>query len=665
MPSALMRFGREYQLQLRLIVGHWSYWVMHVVFAILMIALFGGRKDLSAEGMLTASVGTVAAGLIMLVCVLLSGLAASRSTQVHLSELAETFPTGGELLLAGWLATSTAGMGLLIEPLVLAAYVGPFNSMLVGLFPFCWYTLAGAMLGSAFTWWLAGWLKFRRWIYPLLAAAWAAFWLGPMFISRAGIMLTLIDIPTRMQNADFDELFGRLEPSALSAWFWAFLLSLVFFFIALALWNQYSRRFNQRVWPGLPLAALSVGLCVFCATQFYGAKTNLEQYAAQNPNNLPVTSQPGDGRIEGYDVSVDMTSANLPTISVTFTLRNDGDVAADTWNLALNHNFKIISSSYPFVRDQDSLQIQLPAPLQGKQNIDVSLVYEGKLVTYSPGPQIPVANQFFDQNKARLGLYSLWLPVAGDRNLNSLTENGSLVDPVSVHLVVKTPQGVKVYSNLTEIAAGEYSSSETTWVYWVASSRLASRTIGKMQIYGTASDIEVANRHAVEIEGFYRMVQSFFPQVNANSATLLVFYSSNGMENDDKVTDHQPILIIPRIFFAYWDESESSKASTTRSIGFALVDDFYQMTGGSTLGGRDLDILGEYLWTYYESGGDPAAIRARLTGPQPLVEVLLQIQEQSGRAGLQQALDALRHAPADLENNSMVAAWLKESLNVH
>jgi len=78
-----------------------------------------------------------------------------------------------------------------------------------------------------------------------------------------------------------------------------------------------------------------------------------------------------------------------------------------------------------------------------------------------------------------------------------------------------------------------------------------------------------------------------------------------------------------------------------------------------------VDILGEYLWTYYECGGDPAAIRARLTGPQPLVEVLLQIQEQSGRAGLQQALNALRHAPADPENNGIVAAWLKESLNVH
>ncbi|MFZ3069657.1 MAG: hypothetical protein WA110_00840, partial [Anaerolineaceae bacterium] len=623
MRSTFKRFGREYRLQLKLIVGHWSYWAMHAVFAILMIALFGNRSDLAAEGMLTAFLGTVAAGLIMLVSMLLSGLAASRSKQYHLSELAETFPTGGEILLADWLASCTAGLGLLLEPIALAAYVGPFDSLLAGLFPFCWYTLAAALLGSAFTWWLSSQLKFRRWVYPLLAAAWAAFWIGPMFLSRAGIMLTLIDIPTRMQNADFDELFGRLEPAALSGWFCAFLFSLALFFLALAFWNQRSRRFNQRVWPGLPLTVLSVGLCIFCATQFSDVKGDLDQYTVQNPynlseaaqfygtltdsepnpiqnpNNLPAASQPGNGRIENYDVSVEMSSASLPTITVKFTLRNDGDTAKDTWNLGLNHHFKIISCNYPVVRDQDSLQIQLPAALQKAQSVEVSLVYEGEFTTYSPGPQIPVANQFIDQEKARLGLDSLWLPVAEGQNLESLVAEGMLVEPVSIHLVVKAPQGVNTYSNLTEVAPGEYSASETTWVYWVASSRLTSRTLGEMQIYGTASSIEIASRHTAEIESFYRMVQSFFPQVKANPATLLLFDSRNGMENDLTVIDNRPVLVIPRIFFAYWDDSDdSAKIRTTEAIGSALMEDFYQMSGGSNLGMQEMDSLGRLLWVY-------------------------------------------------------------------
>ncbi len=692
MRNPFMRFGREYRLQLKLIVGHWSYWVMHVVFAILMIALFGDRRDLAAEGMLTASVGTVAAGLIMLVCILLSGLAALRAKQNHLSEMAETFPTGGEILLADWLASCTAGLGLLLEPLALAAYVGPFDSMLAGLFPFCWYTLTAALLGSAFTWWLAGWLKFRRWIYPLLAAAWAAFWIGPMFLSRTGIDLTLIDVPTRMQNADFDELFGRLEPPALSAWFCAFLLSLAFFFMALTFWNQRSRRFNQRVWPGLPMTVLSVALCVICAVQFYSTKTDLELYAAQNPNNLPIapefygvqtdleqnsaqnpdnlpaTSQPGNGHIESYDVKVDMTSTSLPTVTVKFMLYNDGDVAKESWDLGLNHNFKIISCNCSYVRDQDSLQIQLPAALQKAQSVEVSLVYEGEFTTYSPGPQIPVANQFIDQEKARLGLDSLWLPVAEGQNPENLATNGNLDDPVSIHMVIKAPQGVNTYSNLTEISTGEYASSETTWVYWVASSRLTSRTLGEMQIYGTAGSIDVASRHTAEIEGFYRMVQSFFPQVKANPATLLLFDSRNGMENDLEVIDNRPVLVIPRIFFAYWDDSASSKDATIESIGSALVNDFYEMSGGATLGMRERDSLGRFLWVYYENDGNSSAMRAQLVEPYPLQEVLLQIQEQSDREGLQQAIEVLRNVPADVVNDSAnegaVADWLKESLNV-
>jgi len=677
MRRTFMRFGREYRLQLKLIAGHWSYWAMHVVFAVLMIALFGNRRDLSGEGMLTASLGTVAAGLIMLVCVLLSGLTASRARQSQVSELAETFPTGGELLLADWLASCTAGLGLLLEPLALAAYVGPFDSMLAGLFPFCWYTLAAALLGAAFTWWLAGWLKFRRWIYPLLAAAWVAFWMGPMFISRAGIMLTLIDIPTRMQNADFDELFGRLEPAALSAWFCAFLFSLALFFIALAFWNQRSRRFHQRVWPGLPLTVLAVGLCVFCATQFQSAFTNLEQDAAQSLNylsssdNLTAVSEAGNGHIESYDVSVDMTSTSLPTVTVKFTLHNDGESAMDTLNLGLNHNFTIISSSYPFVRDLDSLQLQLPEPLPKAQSIDISLVYEGKMTTYSPGPQIPVADQFIDQNKARLGLDSLWLPIAESRNPENQAAAGILVEPVSIHLVVKAPQGVNTYSNLSEVAAGEYFSPAATWVYWVASSRLTSSTLDELQIYGTASSIATASSHTDEIEGFYRMVQTFFPEVKAKPATLLIFDSRNGMKHELKVLDNRPILVIRRFFFAYWDESASSRNGTTESIGSALVDDFYQMSGGSSiLGTRELDYLGSFLWTYYENDGNSSAMRAQLVDASPLQEVLMQIQEQSGRDGLQQAIAVLQNVPADIVNDnnvnkSAVADWLKETLNVH
>ena len=694
MRSTFMRFGREYRLQLKLIVGHWSYWAMHAVFAFLMIALFGDRGDLSAEGMLTASLGTVSTGLIMLVSMLLSGLAASRSKQYHLSELAETFPTGGEILLADWLASCTAGLGLLLEPIALAAYVGPFDSMIAGLFPFCWYTLAAALLGSAFTWWLSSQLKFRRWVYPLLAAAWAAFWIGPMFLSRTGIDLTLIDIPTRMQNADFDELFGRLEPAALSSWFCAFLFSLALFLLALAFWNQRSRRFNQRVWPGLPLTALSVGLCIFCAAQFSDVKGNLDQYTVQNPfnlseagqfygtltdsesnpiqnpNNLPTASQPEGGQIESYDVSVEMSPpASLPTITVKFTLHNDGDIAKDTWNLGLNPHFKIISCNYSFVRDQDSLQIQLPDALQKAQSVEVSLVYEGEFTTYSPGPQIPVANQFIDQEKARLGLDSLWLPVAEGQNLESLVAEGVLAEPVSIHLVVKAPQGVNTYSNLTEVAPGEYSASETTWVYWVASSRLATSALGQMQIYGTIGSIKIASPHTTEIEAFYRMVQSFFPQVKANPATLLIFDSRNGMENDLQVIDNRPVLVIPRIFFAYWDDdSDSAKIYTTESIGSALVKDFYQMSGGSNLGWREMDSLGRFLWVYYEEDGDSSAMREQLANATQLQVVLIQIKEHSGSDGIQQAIELLQHIPADFEysntDESAVANWLKEALNV-
>lgn len=666
MTAALARFGKEFGLQIRLIVGHWSYWVMHAVFAVLLFALFGGRGDGSAELLLTATVGTVSTGLIILVCVLLSGMVMGRTSQSRFSELAESFPTGSEVLLGGWLASLVAGLGLLLEPIAMAASFGPFNALLAGLFPFCWYTLAGAMLGSAFTWWLAGWLKFQRWIYPLLAAAWLAAWLGPMFLSRVGVDLTLIDIPTRMQNADYDEIFGRLEPSALANWFCMFIAALGLVLLSLALWRLAARRQARRIGVEALGTVLALVLCIVSGLQFTGVMNNLQLAKAQNPDYLLPASQPNDARIESYDVRVDMTAAALPQISVGFTVRNLEADSQDTLTLALNHNFKILTASVPFIHDQDTLRLQLPVALGSQQQTEISLTYEGMLITYSEGPQIPVSNQFLDSRKARLGLYAYWLPVAGNENLESLAGLGCLVEPVSIHLILKTPPDVNNYTNLIQIAPDEYSSSATNWLYWVASSRLTESSSDHLRAFGTARDIARAARYISQIDEFYASLQTFFPTVNAQPASLLVFDTRNAMAvSGVDVNDQQPVLVVPYMFFTYWDQSESSKAITTMSIGSALVDDLYQMSGGSSLSGEDLDVLGRFLWLNYEFKGDPAAIRNALFSPQPLAEVLLQVLEDSGQAGLAKAVDALRQAPADSENENALALWLKASLNVH
>ncbi|MFZ3069506.1 MAG: hypothetical protein WA110_00065, partial [Anaerolineaceae bacterium] len=111
-----------------------------------------------------------------------------------------------------------------------------------------------------------------------------------------------------------------------------------------------------------------------------------------------------------------------------------------------------------------------------------------------------------------------------------------------------------------------------------------------------------------------------------------------------------------------------AKIRTTEAIGSALMEDFYQMSGGSNLGMQEMDSLGRLLWVYYENDGDSSAMREQLVEPYPLQEVLLQIQEQSGRDGLQQAIKLLQHVPEDIVNDSAdesaVADWLKEGLNV-
>jgi hypothetical protein len=666
MKASLARFFKEYGLQLRLIVGHWSYWVMHAVFAVLLFALFSSSpNDGMAEDLLTASFGTISTGLIILVCTLLAGMTAARASQSRFSELAESFPTGSEVLVGGCLASLTAGMGLLLEPVALAAYFGPFDSLLAGLYPFCGYTLAGALVGVAFTWWLAGWLKFRRWIYPLLAATWAAAWLGPMFLARAGIKLSLLDIPTRMQNADYDNVFGRLEPPALAGWFCVFIAAFGTVWLSWAVCHLAVRR-HHRLPVGTALGTILVlAVCIFSGLQFTNTMNHLHLLGAQNPDSFIPASQPHAAKIESYDVSVDMTAAGQPQISVEFTLRNLEAESQDTWILALNHNFKVLSASVPFVHNQDTLRLQLPAALVPQEQTQISLTYQGTLTTYSEGPQIPVANQFLDGHKARLGLYAYWLPVAGNENLKMLANMGSLAEPVSIHLTLKTPHGVNNYTNLTQIAPGEYSSPAASWVFWAASSRLAEQSTDQLRVYGIAGNLEKTSVYIDEIDGFYRSLQSLFPTLKVQPASLLMFDTRNGMAvSGVAVTDQRPVLVVPYFLIANWGHSESSKTYSTMSIGSYLLDDFYQLSGGSTLGGEDLDVLGRFLWLNNELKGDPSAIRNALFSPRPLAEVLLRVLENSGQAGLAQAVETLRQAPANPENEEAVALWLKARLNV-
>jgi hypothetical protein len=661
--TGVSRFGHEYCLQVKLLTCRWSYLVMHVVYAVVLVLLFGFRSDKSAEGMLVLSVGTVSAGLTMLVTILVSGIAASRASQEHFLEMTQTLPTGVEIPVAGILASSTAGLGLLLEPIILAATVGPFQSLLDGLFPFCWFILISALLGSAFTWWLASWLKFRRWVYPLLAAAWAGFFMGPAFLKGFNIPgIQLIDLYNRMQNTDYDSLFGRLEDPSIGLWFCLFFVCLALIFASLTIFHHLRQRFPAHVVYGWGLIGLTVCLSVCVAVQFYHSIDRRQVDAITNQLPLPGMPVLSGGQITSYDVRMDLTASPQPVIQTVFVLHNDGSDAGDTFTLALNHHFQILSSNVPYDHEGDKLTLKFPSGVKPGGDVQVDLKYQGEFTSYYQ-PETPIKTQFLSRNLVRLGLSSMWLPIAGKENGAVASTGGLLPVPAAMSFRVKAPDGVKVYCNLTPSGSGAYQSPRSDWLYVLASPRLVSQQIGKVEVYSSYADVKQAQEYGYLLNDLYDPMKAFFPKSKAGNVTALVLDQNFAVPvSFTSITDNRPILVSQRIMIAY----QSDILSYGSGSASELFTDFYLLSGGGNATNISLDTIGRFVGEYIKYGGDVNSIRAQVKEAAPLNTELLQIVERSGRNGLQQVVDLLPKIPASTaDDDASTAAWLKERVNVH
>ena len=177
------RFRATLWTELRLLVFNWIYPVLHLIWIILLISMFVGRDDRSAQALLETTLGRLSIGLISLVGLFLAGISASRSERVKFFDLEESFPTDFEVIAGRWLAGTCALLLFLIEPLALAVRQGPLASLMDELPAF----LSEAGLTIAFTTALA-WALLSR------VKGWS------LVLSCIGCWL--VGLSTRANNAD-------------------------------------------------------------------------------------------------------------------------------------------------------------------------------------------------------------------------------------------------------------------------------------------------------------------------------------------------------------------------------------------------------------------------------------------------------------------------------
>jgi hypothetical protein len=181
-PGAASRFWYAFRLELFQFVWNLAYPLLHGLWLLLLVQMFFQKDDRSAQALLETTLGGVSIGLISLAALFAAGISASRAARARFSELEASFASGGEVIFARWLAGLAAMSLFLAEPVILAALQGPWASLLAGLPRFLGEALLTIAFALAAAWGLSSLVRLGRWYYPLLAAGWLAFILGPTML---------------------------------------------------------------------------------------------------------------------------------------------------------------------------------------------------------------------------------------------------------------------------------------------------------------------------------------------------------------------------------------------------------------------------------------------------------------------------------------------------
>ena len=382
----LARLGTAYRLELRLLVRHWSFFILHGLWALLMITTFGGAASMGTAKVLLGTVlRFIALSLLSLVALFVAGISASRHRQTHFDMLEDAFPSGLEVPLGRWLACLTAMASFLIEALLLALVVGPAASFLESAPLFLAESVLLLAFFTAGTWWLTSLLGLRRWGYPLLAVIWIGFLVTPGLLNNLGIPgSSLLNVTGNGQPSwTYSELFGRLILGELPNWSDLFYGGLLFLFVAAFAWRAHLQRFQRH--SALAGASLAVALLAtliggggYVATAA-ATTAQIDRLRAFYDNGSPGTIMPADlpEAVTAYNLALDLGDPGLPRFSAAMEIVNRGEIPITSLTMTLAASLEITESSLPLERDGNRLTLALPEPLGPGETVPLRLTYQG------------------------------------------------------------------------------------------------------------------------------------------------------------------------------------------------------------------------------------------------------------------------------------------------
>ena len=649
----LNRFRAAFWTELRLLIANWIYPLLHILWGGMLFWLFVGHDNRSAHGLLETSLGRMAIGLVSLVGLFLAGISASRSMRAKFHDLDESFPTGFEVTAGRWLAGLAALMVFLLEPMAVAAIQGPLPSLLAGTPTFLGEAGLTIAFTSAFAWALLSWFKPGRWAYPLMAAGWVGFLLGPTLLADRFPVTSLLNF-MRQGVSFYSELWGRLLYGDQPLWFNLFYTGLLLLCLAVLMLGLARRRFHQPSIPASVLLVIALALIGWSGLR-YSAGVQAARVATTagtppfEPNSYIVTD---------YDLTLDLNDAQQPLFSAEITLANHGSVPIDTLAFHLNPTLTVTDAGLPFERIDGLVQVRLSEPLMPGESLSLAIRYQGRLRVESISDGVVEASDFIDPEGVRLTPRAIWYPVPF---LSDPDVTLDQADPAHIRLTVINSGGLPFAANLPAVGENTYESDSADWIFLIGSPRLVVEQVDEVTLITSQADLAQARALANIFKDPLRKITTFFPDAEVRGLILMILGEEGGLLDMTPPAAGYPLVVTPRYSPA---NTSASIVSSRRFVLNALVTDLWRLSGGKldpeysgsvTSLERAFQAVVGFLDLYVLENGDPEHMQAQIQsnaqmqgGANEDQLALLEIYRQGGQEAVTDILRQMYQKPDEL-----------------
>ena len=663
----LNRLWTAFRTEFRLLAGNWMYLSLHVLWAALVL-MFLGHDNRSAQGLLETTLGRTAIGLISLVSLFLAAISSSRSNRMKFHELEDSFPTGFEVIFGRWLAGLLALVVFLVEPTAFAATQGPLTSLLAELPTYLGEAGLTFAIASAFAWALMSWSKPGRWAYPLLAAGWLGFLLGPTILADRFPFASLLNF-MRQGVSFYSELWGRLLYGDQPFWFNLFYIGLLLLFLALLMISLSSRRFYRPSLPGNVLLVIALTLAGWSGMRYVSGVQ-----AARVENTLEILfNETNAFTVTDYRLTLDLKDAQQTHFTAELTAANQSSVPLDTLPFRLNPVLTVTDASLPVERRNELVIVHLSQPVGPGETLSFSINYQGMLRVESISDGVVEASDFIDPRGVRLTPTANWYPVP---ILSGPNMKYTQHDPAHIRLTVINSGSLPFAANLPAVGENTFEANSASWVFLIGSPRLVVEQVGDITLITSRADLEQARGLASVFEGPLRKITPFFPDAKVQGLILMVLGEEGGLPGRTPPVAGYPLVVTPRYSPA---NMSASLASSHRFVIKTLVTDLWSLSGGDLdpeFGGpvtsleRAFQAVVGFLDTYVLEDGDPERMQTHIQSDAQMQGgvdedqlVLLDIYRQGSQDAVRDVLRQMYQKPNELRGlrYESLSQWIRSA----